>query len=85
MRSGVSQGSVLGPLLFVIFINDIDKAVECVTIIKKLAYDTKVGQIVMFPTDSETVQTSFNNLSSWSDLSVRLVRSICPVGQIYGG
>ena len=65
MRSGVSRGSVLGPLLFVIFINDIDKAV---TIIKKLADDTKVGHIVMNPTDSETLQTSFNNLSGLSDL-----------------
>ena len=45
------------------FINDIDKAVECVTIIKKLADDTKVGHIVMNPTDSETLQTSLNNLS----------------------
>ena len=68
MLSGVSQDSLLGSLLFVIFINDIDETVECVKIIKKFADDTKVGHIVMNPTDSETLQTSFNNLSGLSDL-----------------
>ena len=41
--SGVSQGSVLGPLLFLIFINDIDEAVSTIEIIRKFADDTKIG------------------------------------------
>ena len=65
MLSGDSQGSLLGSLLFVTFINDIDKAIECVKINKKFIDDTKVGHIVMNHTDSENLK----------HLSI-----ICPVG-----
>jgi hypothetical protein len=65
--SGVPQGSVLGPLLFVIFINDMDSAVSQVDILRKFADDTKIGQKVMDARDRHTLQTALDRLCEWAD------------------
>jgi len=65
--SGVPQGSVLGPLLFVIFISDLDDCTKSISIMLKFADDTKLGNISVTEEDRENLQTTINDLLSWSD------------------
>ena len=65
--SGVPQGSVLGPILFVIFINDIDDVVSSVSTIKKFADDTKLGQALLTQDDSLNLQECLDKLTEWSN------------------
>ena len=44
--SGVPQGSVLGPLAFIVFTNDIDDLTKLITVMNKFADDTKLGNTV---------------------------------------
>ena len=62
--SGVPQGSVLGPILFVLYINDIDDTVN--SKILKFADDTKIYHRVDSADGIESMRVDLYNLVSWS-------------------
>jgi len=64
VTSGVPQGSVLGPVLFVIFINDMPDLVE--SILRLFADDTKVGREMVSQADVAYLQKDLDTLSKWS-------------------
>jgi len=62
--SGVPQGSVLGPLLFLIFINDLDEDIS--SNILKFADDTKIFREVRNCTECSHLQDDLDKLVSWA-------------------
>jgi len=63
--SGVPQCSVIAPLLFLLFVNDLPKWV--VSSLKMFADDTKLWRSIKDHSDSATLQVDLNQLSEWSN------------------
>ena len=64
VASGIPQGSVLGPILFVIFINDLPSVLQSTARI--FADDTKVYRPLITPADTLILQNDIANLLEWS-------------------
>ena len=63
--SGIPQGSVLGLLLFVIFINDLPDVAS--SDIYLFADDTKISRPITTEGDEQQLQSDLDNLTDWSD------------------
>lgn len=65
VMSGIPQGSVLGPTLFLVFINDLPDIVN--NLMKIFADDTKIYSTVRSDEDCIKLQEDLNNLLDWSN------------------
>ena len=63
--SGVPQGTVLGPILFLIFINDITACISNSTI-RCFADDTKISRAISEESDMKGLQDDLNAVTEWS-------------------
>ena len=83
MTSGVPQGSVLGLLFFLIYINDLDNGI--VSKISKFADDTKLYHSSRNPEEVLLLQEDLNRLVDWANtwqmnfnIDKGAVMHICP-------
>ena len=61
--SGVPQGSVLGPILFLIKINELEDDISSKVL--KFADDTKIFRKVTNDTDKQSLQDVLDKLFKW--------------------
>ena len=75
--SGVPQGSVLGPCLFVIYVNDIDDAVS--SKILKFTDDTKITASIYSVKVRNILQIDLTRLMDWSEWQMKFNVNTCKV------
>ena len=75
VKSGVPQGTVLGPILFLILINDIDEDIKGDSFLSLFADDTRIARKVASEDDVESLQTDLEKLYNWQESNNMLFNS----------
>jgi len=79
--SGVRQGSVLGPLLFMLFVNELPLWI--INSMRMFADDTKLRAYIRSEVDSKSLQKDLDKLVEWStEWQIRFNPAKCKVMHI---
>ena len=93
MTSGVPQGSILGPMLFLLYANSLPDSFKS-SHVAAFADDTKSFKSIKSPTDAVLLQDDLSNLATWSATAglmyneskckaQRITRTHNPVSNLY--
>ena len=69
VHSGVPQGSIIGPILFVLFIDDLAQGIDETSNIALYADDTKLWRTIKSEYDNEQLQKDILYLHNWSTIN----------------
>jgi hypothetical protein len=67
VTSGVPQGSILGPLMFLLYINDLPDVISEDTLCGIFADDTKIARHIQNEEDKQHLQRDIDALKRWGD------------------
>ena len=78
VTSGVPQGSILGPLLFLVYCNDAQDYLQAKSTLALFADDSKLYRSLDYPNSSTFLQEDLNNNHKWStDMKIEFNQNKC--------
>ncbi len=80
VTSGVPQGSILGPLLFPVYCNDVQNYIQANSTLALFADDSKLYRSLDLPNASTSLQHDLDSLQTWSlDMKMKFNTTKCKV------
>ena len=83
VTSGVPQGSLLGPLFFIVYINDLPGVISKDSSIALYADDSKMYRVISTQEDLSTFQSDIDKISDWCKMNkTRINTKKCKIMRI---